>query len=83
MLRGALARAGRKPTVDLASDHGMPVDCKEAVAFAVLAVEAICGRRNHLPRCTGAASGAVLGKIAPGANYATLMTRLWGRRGTG
>lgn len=53
---------------------GLSSDAKEAVAFALLAYETIHGRPGNLPRCTGAARRAVLGKITPGANYRQLMT---------
>ncbi len=48
---------------------GLDDDAKEAMAFAVLAYEAIHGRPGNLPACTGAAKQTILGKIAPGANY--------------
>lgn len=54
---------------------GMSSDAKEAIAFAVLAYEAIHGRPGNLPGCTGAGSRAVLGKIAPGRNYERLTGR--------
>lgn len=50
-------------------DLGMTDDAKEAVAFAVLAYEAVHGRPGNLPSCTGAKARVVLGKIVPGANY--------------
>jgi anhydro-N-acetylmuramic acid kinase len=53
---------------------GLTSDAKEAVAFAVLAYEAIHNRPGNLPSCTGAKSQAVLGKITPGANYGRLMS---------
>lgn len=51
---------------------GLPSDAKEAIAFAVLAYEAIHGRPGNLPTCTGAGTRTILGKITPGANYASL-----------
>lgn len=52
---------------------GVSGAAKEAVAFAVLAYEAVHGRPGNLPACTGAGSHAILGKIIPGANYRRLM----------
>ncbi len=52
---------------------GLDGDAKEAIAFAVLAYEAIHGRPGNLPSCTGARDWAVLGKITPGANFGKLM----------
>ncbi|MBI4531515.1 MAG: anhydro-N-acetylmuramic acid kinase [Candidatus Latescibacteria bacterium] len=47
---------------------GYSSDAKEAVAFAVLANETICGRCNNLSSATGARSPVTLGKIVPGKN---------------
>jgi anhydro-N-acetylmuramic acid kinase len=54
---------------------GLDGDAKEAIAFALLAYEAIHGRPGNLPSCTGARDWAVLGKVTPGANYVGLMDR--------
>ena len=43
---------------------GFSSDAKEAVAFAVLANEALCGRANNLPGVTGARAPVVMGKIS-------------------
>jgi anhydro-N-acetylmuramic acid kinase len=55
---------------------GMSSEAKEAVAFAVLAYEALHGRPGNLPSCTGAGSRVVLGKLVPGHNYAHLLARI-------
>jgi anhydro-N-acetylmuramic acid kinase len=78
MLRSELERSGAATSVELSDAHGVPVDAKEAVAFAVLACEAVAGRINQLPRCTGARREAVLGKVVPGSNFAGLMRGVWG-----
>ncbi len=51
---------------------GLPVDAKEAMAFALLGFQALRGRNNNVPACTGARHPAVLGKIVPGANHSEL-----------
>ena len=47
----------------LSSDYNIPTDAKEAVLFALLANEAICGNPANIPHVTGAKKKAVLGKI--------------------
>lgn len=48
-----------------ASDaYGLPVDAKEAIAFAVLASDRIDGRPTNVPSITGAERQVLLGKIA-------------------
>ena len=42
---------------------GIPVDAKEAFAFAILAYEAIHRRANNIPSATGARRSAILGKV--------------------
>ena len=46
------------------SDFGIPVDAKEAFAFALLAHESFHCRPGNLPSATGAGGSAILGKIA-------------------
>jgi anhydro-N-acetylmuramic acid kinase len=48
-------------------DLGVDGDALEAVAFAVLAVEAVLGHHGNVPAVTGARRPAVLGKIVPAA----------------
>jgi len=49
------------------SEHyGIPINAKEAVAFAILGNEIICGTPANVPRATGATHAVVLGKITPG-----------------
>ncbi len=49
-------------------DLGISSDAKEAIAFAILASEAMYGNTTNLPGATGAKRQVVLGKILPGAN---------------
>jgi anhydro-N-acetylmuramic acid kinase len=73
-LRDALAaRFPTPPLVSRSDDFGLPADAKEAMAFALFAVECLRGRSANVPAATGARRPAVLGKIVPGENYASLL----------
>jgi anhydro-N-acetylmuramic acid kinase len=50
--------------VQLSDACGLPVDAKEAIAFAVLADRTMQGLPGNLPRVTGARRAVVLGKIS-------------------
>lgn len=44
---------------------GVPSEAKEAMAFAFLAFESLCGRPGNVPSATGASRGVVLGSLTP------------------
>jgi anhydro-N-acetylmuramic acid kinase len=68
-------RLARIPAVLRTSDDlGLPIEGKEAVAFAVLAYLTLHGRPGNLPGVTGALRPVVLGVIAPGDNFMALHT---------
>ena len=46
---------------------GVPPEAKEALAFAFLAHQTLCGLAGNVPSATGAAHPVVLGHITPGA----------------
>jgi len=50
--------------VSTQEEEGSNSDSKEAVAFAILANETICGNAGNLPQVTGAKSRKILGKIS-------------------
>ena len=52
----------------LSDDYGIPADAKEAVGFAVLANETVCGNRANVSGVTGARDATILGKISIGKN---------------
>ncbi len=47
----------------LSQQHGIPGDAREAVAFAILGNETVCGRPANVPSATGASRAVILGKI--------------------
>jgi len=49
--------------IELSDAYGLPVDAKEAVAFAVLADRTLHGLPGNLPSVTGARRAVVLGKL--------------------
>jgi anhydro-N-acetylmuramic acid kinase len=66
MMAALVGALGGGVPVEPFDRHGVPADAAEAMAFALLARNALLGLPNHLPRCTGASRAAVLGEIAPG-----------------
>ena len=59
MLRAALAPAAVRTSADV----GIPVEAREALAFAVLGAFALAGEPNTLPRTTGARRAVVAGAV--------------------
>lgn len=77
----AMLREELKPAVVMRQeDLGFSSDAKEAVAFAVIAYEAVHGRPGNLPSCTFARRPAILGKIVPGANFNQLFSPAFNAR---
>lgn len=62
--------------IRLHEEFGLPSLGREAVYFALMGYEALHGRPNTIPSCTGATHPVVMGKIVPGANYRTLMEQV-------
>ena len=62
-LLGFLQKALPDVTVQTQEDLGLDSDAKEAVAFAILANEAVFGSCNNAPSATGAGHGVVMGRI--------------------
>jgi anhydro-N-acetylmuramic acid kinase len=60
-----LAARLRTARVEPSDAMGLPVDAKEAIAFAVLGYETLRGRAANVPPATGAVRRVVLGAIAP------------------
>ncbi|HXX23397.1 MAG TPA: anhydro-N-acetylmuramic acid kinase [Terriglobia bacterium] len=58
-----LAELLPRQTVELSDRYGLPVDAKEAIAFAILADRTVHGLPGNLPSVTGAGRAVVLGKI--------------------
>ncbi len=56
----------RDISISKVDDFGIPSEAKEALVFAILANETICGNPSNVPSATGARESVVLGKIIPG-----------------
>lgn len=54
------------PVVPIGPAEGVAPEAKEAVLFALLAHERLCGTPSNVPRATGAGRAVQLGKIAGG-----------------
>lgn len=61
-------------------DYGINGDALEAMGFALLAYETMCGRPGNLPGATGAKSPVILGKVVWGPNY-SYWQRVFSRSG--
>ena len=61
--------------IRLHEEFGLPSLGREAVYFALMGYEALHGRPNTIPSCTGAGHAVVMGKLVPGANYRALLAR--------
>jgi anhydro-N-acetylmuramic acid kinase len=59
--------------IRLHEEFGLPSLGREAIYFALMGYEALHGRPNTVPSCTGATHAVVMGKVVPGANYASLL----------
>jgi anhydro-N-acetylmuramic acid kinase len=57
-------------------EFGLPSLGREAVYFALMGHEALHGRPNTIPSCTGATHPVVMGKVVPGTNYRALMQQV-------
>jgi anhydro-N-acetylmuramic acid kinase len=60
--------------IRLHEEFGLPSLGREAIYFALMGYEALHGRPNTVPSCTGATHPVVMGKLVPGANYRALLT---------
>lgn len=76
-LLGMIQRELPEIRIRLASDFGIDIDAKEALAFAVLAHESWKGRPANLPAATGARGPVILGKISPGPPPPPSNRRRW------
>ncbi|MBI9071557.1 MAG: anhydro-N-acetylmuramic acid kinase [Melioribacteraceae bacterium] len=54
---------GNDVQVKVIDEIGISSDAKEAICFAVLANETVCGNHSNIPRTTGASESTILGKI--------------------
>lgn len=67
LLLRAIAERLPNYTLQHSDEFGLPVDAKEAVAFALLACLAVDGTAGNVPSATGAAGPRLLGSFTPGS----------------
>ncbi|HOK09583.1 MAG TPA: anhydro-N-acetylmuramic acid kinase [Candidatus Hydrogenedens sp.] len=60
-----IARSFAPIPVFTSDQYGIPNSCREALAFAILGNETICGTPANIPQVTGASHPVILGKITP------------------
>jgi anhydro-N-acetylmuramic acid kinase len=65
-MMAALARHLPSARVEPTEAAGVSSAAMEAMAFSLLARNALLGLPNHLPQCTGSRGSRVLGEIALG-----------------
>jgi anhydro-N-acetylmuramic acid kinase len=66
LLTSWLQRELHEVTWRVCDDFGISADALEAVIFAVLAHETVCGCCTNVPSATGAEREVILGKVVPG-----------------
>lgn len=67
-LMGMLADELQGTSVFPADQCGISADAKEAICFAILANESLCGRPANVPSVTGASRPVILGAVRFGGN---------------
>ncbi|HEY9838970.1 MAG TPA: anhydro-N-acetylmuramic acid kinase [Candidatus Obscuribacterales bacterium] len=75
-LMAGLTKALAPAQVLSLAELGWDPDAKEALAFACLACTSLLGICNNVPEVTGASRPVVLGQIAPGHNWRTLLAKI-------
>ncbi|HUW60443.1 MAG TPA: anhydro-N-acetylmuramic acid kinase [Candidatus Bathyarchaeia archaeon] len=60
-----IQRALPEVKIRMSDRYGIPSNAREAVAFAILGNETICGTLANVPNATGASHPVILGKITP------------------
>lgn len=76
VLMNYLSRGLPATRVTSSDSYGLASDAKEALTFALLGYETLHGRTTNLPRCTGASTPVIQGKITPGKNYMKLLQQV-------
>ena len=61
----SIARRLRDIPVRTSDQYGIPSSAREAIAFAILGNETLCGTPANVPQATGASRPVLLGKITP------------------
>lgn len=73
-------RLGKSVLLRTHADLGIDDKAKEGIVFAFIAYQTLHGAAGNVAACTGANRAQILGQIAPGNNFQTLLQQIYSSR---